>query len=460
MIDLVKHGEEILQRTLTNGGGLAEIYLSESSMTSIGLEDNKVERIVSGTEAGAGIRILTGDRTLYAYTNDVSLGGLLKLADTVAGGTNEEKGDYFFEFEPERFEAQVKKSAQGVSTPEKLKLVQAANGVARGHDGRIVQVAARYADALKRIVIVNSEGRFVEEVRPQILMTVHVVAAEGDVIQTGYHMAGASMGYELFDDQNPESIALTAAKQACLMLEADPAPAGRMPVVLSSEAGGTMIHEAVGHGLEADIVDKGMSKYCGQLGEEIAVPEVTVVDDGTLPGKRGTCHVDDEGVPMQRTVLIDQGRLVRFMNDLKTSRKMGVEPTGNGRRQSYQHKPIPRMTNTLLLPGSADPADVLASTSEGLYVRKMGGGQVNPLNGDYVFEVSEGYLIKNGRAETPVRGATLIGNGPDTLMAIEMVGSDLGYGIGTCGKDGQGAPVSDAQPTIRIRELTVGGTAA
>jgi len=243
------------------------------------------------------------------------------------------------------------------------------------------------------------------------------------------------------------------------MLDAAPAPTGRMPVVISSEAGGTMIHEAVGHGLEADLVDKKVSKYCGRLGETIAVPDVTVVDDGTLPFKRGSFNVDDEGTPARRTVLVDQGRLVAFMNDLRTCRKMNLEPSGNGRRQSYEHKPVPRMRNTMIAPGNADPAEILASTPRGLYVKMMGGGQVNTLNGDFVFEVSEGYLIENGKAEKAVRGATLIGNGPDVLMNIDAVGSDLGFDIGTCGKDGQGVPVSDAQPTIRIKELTIGGTA-
>ncbi|MCX5757469.1 MAG: TldD/PmbA family protein, partial [Candidatus Hydrogenedentes bacterium] len=232
----------------------------------------------------------------------------------------------------------------------------------------------------------------------------------------------------------------------------------RMPVVIAGEAGGTMIHEAVGHGLEADHIDKEMSKFCGRLGEMIAAPEVTVIDDGTLPGLRGSSPVDGEGTPTQRTVLIDNGLLVCFMNDLHTARKLGMPPTGNGRRESFQEKPIPRMTNTFIAPGAADPVDVLASTEHGLFVRKMGGGQVNPLNGDFVFGVSEGYLIRNGKIAEPVRGASLIGNGPDVLLNIDAVGNDLGFVVGTCGKDGQGASITSGQPTIRIRELTVGGT--
>jgi len=458
VVDLERHAAAILARALSGGGDLAEIYLEQTTRTRIGFEDRKVERITSGTDIGAGIRLLAGERTLYAHTNDVSLEGLLKAAGTVAGGVQGTPREGTFAFGPERFAMPLKQDPGDVQTPAKVSLVSDADAAARARDPRVVQVAAQYADSMRRITIVNSEGRFVEDRRPQILLSVHVVAADKGVIQTGFHAVGGALGYELFDDEAPEAVAAKAARQACLMLDADPAPTGRMPVVLSSEAGGTMIHEAVGHGLEADHIDKGMSKFCGKLHEIIAVPEVTVVDDGTIPAKRGTCNVDDEGTPAQRTVLVEKGRLVRFLNDVRTARKMQHEPTGNGRRESYQSKPIPRMTNTIIAPGKADPKDILASTSNGLYVRKMGGGQVNTLNGDFVFEVSEGYLIKNGRADTPVRGATLIGNGPEALLAIEAVGSDLGFGIGTCGKDGQGAPVSDAQPTIRIRGLTIGGT--
>jgi TldD protein len=353
----------------------------------------------------------------------------------------------------------VRLPAREVPTRRKVALIVEAEKAARAHDPRIVQVAVSYADSQRRAVICNSNGRFVEYVRPQVLLSVQVVAAEGSLIQTGYYPVGGTLGFELFDTEDPEAVALIAAREACLMLEAQPAPAGRMPVVLGSEAGGTLIHEAVGHGLEADHIDKGMSKYCGRMGEMIAVPEVTVVDDGTLPFRRGTSPVDDEGTPTQRTVLIENGRLVRLLNDLRTARKVGAQLTGNGRRESYQHKPVPRMTNTMIVPWKSDPAEILASTERGLFVRMMGGGQVNTLNGDFVFEVREGYLIENGNAGTPVRGATLIGNGPEVLNMIEAVGSDLGFRIGTCGKGGQGAPITAAQPTIRIRELTIGGTA-
>ena len=458
MIELEKHAEAILAAALQNGGQLAEIFMEETVRTVISFENNKVEKVITGTDAGAGIRHLSGDRTLYGHTNELSEESLVALAGEIAGGADDERASHNFEFAPERFCVAPKLPPAEVATPRKLELVRAANAVARAYDPRVVQVAVSYADSLRYVAIANSEGRLVEESRPQLIFNVRVVAREGDLLQSAYEVAGGTLGFEMFDEIDPETIALRAAKRACLMLEADPAPTGRMPVVLSSEAGGTMVHEAVGHGLEADHIDKGVSKYCGRLNEQIAVPEVTIVDDGSLPGKRGSASVDDEGVPTRRTVLVDKGILVGYLNDRRTAAKLEMEPTGNGRRQSYRCKPIPRMTNTMVVSGEADPAAILAETDKGLFVKKMGGGQVNPLNGDYVFEVSEGYLIQNGKAETPVRGATLIGNGPDTLMQIEAVGNDLGFAIGTCGKDGQGVPVSDAQPTLRIRELTIGGT--
>jgi len=286
-----------------------------------------------------------------------------------------------------------------------------------------------------------------------------VVAAEGDVIQTGYEPVGGTIGFELFDVSPPEETALIAAKQALLMLKARKAPAGRMAVVLSSEAGGTMIHEAVGHGLEADLSLEGISVYEGKIGEMIASPVITVLDDKTLPGKRGSFLFDDEGTPAERTVLVENGVLKNYMYNRLYAAKAGVPSTGNGRRQSYRNRPIVRMTNTMIASGKDDPEKIIRSVDSGLFVRKMGGGQVNTVNGDFMFEVTEGYLLEKGKIGEPVRGATLTGSGPEVLKIIDQVGSDLGFGIGTCGKDGQGVPVADAQPTIRIPEIVVGGIA-
>jgi TldD protein len=288
-----------------------------------------------------------------------------------------------------------------------------------------------------------------------------VVAQNPDTgaLQTGYHPVGGLIGLEFLDDPatTPEAIAKTATAQALLMLNARKAPAGTMPVVLSCEAGGTMVHEAVGHGLEADLAGEGLSVYHNKIGQKIAGDRINVVDDATLPNKRGSFVFDDEGVPSERTVLIENGVLKRYMSDRKMASKHGFPLTGNGRRESYRYRPICRMTNTMILSGTDDPASILKSTDSGLFVRKMGGGQVNTVNGDFVFEVNEGYLIDKGKIGEPVKGAILMGNGPKVLQIIDKLGNDHGFGIGTCGKGGQGVPVGDAQPTLRIPEIVVGG---
>ena len=265
------------------------------------------------------------------------------------------------------------------------------------------------------------------------------------------------MGFELFDLHPPEEVAEVAARRSLLMLSARKAPMGRMAVVLSSEAGGTMIHEAIGHGLEADLAQQGLSVYSKKIGEKVASSLITVVDDPTLPQKRGSYAFDDEGVASRRTILVEEGILKGYLYDRLSAFEDGVESSGNGRRESYQDKPIPRMSNTMILPGKMGPEEIVHSVEKGLFVKKMGGGQVNTVNGDFIFEVNEGYLIEKGSVGEAVRGAILIGNGPQVLKEIDMVGNDLGFGIGTCGKDGQGVPVSDAQPTLRIPELVVGG---
>jgi TldD protein len=455
----------ILKRALAKGGEFADIFLERSSALSVVCEDNRLEKIVSGLDCGAGVRVIFGLRSAYAYTNEISERALLELAETVSmavqGGAQPAavlvKGlirkkppvDYV-----------IAKAPEAVGTAQKVAVVQKANRVAGSFDPRIRQVMVLYRESRQQVTVVNSDGYMSEDDRMYLTAFVNVVAAEGAVVQTGYEPVGGLAGMELFDEQPLERAAETAAKRAVMMLSARKAPAGIMPVVLSSEAGGTMIHEAVGHGLEADLAQSGLSVYSGKIGERIASPIITVVDDSTLPGRRGSFRFDDEGTEAHRTLLVDRGVLKTFLYDRLTAMKDGARSTGNGRRESYKHRPIPRMTNTMIAPGTADPGEILRMTPKGLFVRKMGGGQVNTVNGDFVFEVSEGYLIENGGIGEPVRGATLIGNGPRVLMSIDRVGSDLGFSIGTCGKDGQGSPVSDAQPTLRIPEITVGGEVA
>jgi TldD protein len=316
---------------------------------------------------------------------------------------------------------------------------------------------AVYRDGAAKVQVVNSLGEFTENSRIGTMFAAQVVAARGDVLQTGYESAGACMGFELFDERSAIAIAAAAVARAEMMLSARRAPGGMMPVVLSSAAGGTMVHEAIGHGLEADLVQGGVSVYRGRVGQQVASNLVTVIDDATIPYARGSFYFDSEGVRGQKNVLVENGILKGYLYDRLTAMKDGCVSTGNGRRESYHSKPIVRMTNTLIAPGSTPPEDIVRSVSHGLFVRKMGGGQVNTVTGDFMFEVSEGYLIENGAICEPVRGATLTGSGPDVLKNILMVGSDLGFGIGTCGKDGQGVAVADAQPTLLIGEMIVGG---
>ncbi len=460
-MDVVKEIPRILAAALSNGGDFAEIFLEERVSASIGCEDRKIERVVSGTDRGAGLRVSVGEMTVYASTNDVSASGLGGLAERVSKAVSAPVGKYRFpEISDVEFEARPIKYPASIESSEKVEKALEANEAAWSYGDRIAQVQVRYGDSRQRVIIANSDGLFACDERNYIIFLVQAVARKGDIMQTGYEPVGGLMGFELFDQISPAEIAALAAERAIRMLDAAPAPAGIMPVVISSEAGGTMIHEAIGHGLEADLVQKGLSVFAGKMGEKIASEAVSVHDDATLAGRRGSFAVDDEGTPAQRTVLVENGVLKTYMHDLSTAKKEGLKSTGNGRRDSYRHRPIPRMTNTLIAPGEASPEDVVAATENGLFVRRMGGGQVNTVNGDFMFDVGEAHIIRGGEIKEPVRGASLIGNSLKALAQIDMVADDLGFGLGTCGKDGQGSPVSDAQPTLRIEGITVGGTNA
>ena len=452
--------ERVLKEALRRGGDFAEVYVEVKGITTVICEDNRIEKVNKGYEAGVGIRVVNKGNTSYAYTNDLTEESLIKAARTVAHASERQDRDVVINLVlvpgPPPFI--YRKMPEDFAVADKVEVVLKANEEARAQGPEVRQVTVVAGDVHKKIQIANSLGHLVEDEIVRTRFVVNVVAVKDGILQTGFEAAGGVMGWELLDEHSALALAQRAAKRALMMLGARPCPAGRMPVVMSSEAGGTMIHEACGHGLEADLVQKGLSVYQGRLGQKVASPVVTVVDDATLAGKNGSVRFDDEGVIGQRTVLIDKGVLVGYMYDLLSAEKDKVRSTGNGRRESYQHKPIPRMTNTFIAPGDANPDDIIRETKRGLLVKKMGGGQVNTTNGDFVFEVQEGYIIENGEVKYPVRGATLTGNGPEALNNIDMVGNDLGFSIGTCGKDGQGVPVSDAQPTIRIKCLTVGGT--
>lgn len=452
---------KILKAALTNGGEYADIYIEDTANTSIVAEENRIEKIINGRDRGAGIRVIANLKTYYAYTNDLTEKGLLEVAEVVAKGVKggKEAGSIGHLKKEKAPGFDIKELPYKADLKDKVKLVNRANSTAWAFDRRIRQVRVMYGDGFRRLAVVNSLGDWVEEDRTALLMVCNAVSAEGDVIQTGYEPLGGIMGLEVFKDTPPEAIAETAARRAVMMLSARRAPGGRMPVILSSDAGGTMIHEAVGHGLEADLAYQNLSVYSGKLGQKVASDLITVIDDATIPHKRGSFFFDDEGTPGEKTVLVENGVLKSYMCDRLNAMKSGARSTGNGRRESYHHRPIPRMTNTIIASGKDSPEAIVKSLDKGLFVKKMGGGQVNTVNGDFVFEVTEGYLIEKGKIGEPVRGATLTGNGPDILMKIDMVGTDLGFSIGTCGKDSQGVPVSDAQPTLRIPEITVGGEA-
>ncbi len=450
----------LMRRTLSNGGDYADIFIEQRRVSEIQLEDNKIEKVISGSISGIGIRLIYNGKTAYAFSNDFSEEVLFELANTVSkAASGESSKDIYIDMKKRRPDVvfPIKKIPDTVPMSAKVDIVMRGNDVARKFNDNIKQVYVACRDSLQSVKIFNSNGFISEEDRIYTTCLIRVVAIDGDVIQTGYEAIGGYIGYEIFDDVGIDTLAIKSAQRAVMMLKARRAPAGRMPVVISSDAGGTMIHEAIGHGLEADLVQQGISVYSNKKGQQIASPVVTVIDDATIPYKRGSFVFDDEGTPSKRNVLVKDGILIGYMYDNFTAMNEGVSSTGNGRRESFEHKPIPRMSNTFIAPGKLSPDEVIKSVPKGLFVKKMGGGQVNTVTGDFVFEVQEGYTIDNGEVLEPVRGANLIGNGPEILKSIDMVANDLGFSIGTCGKDSQGVPVSDAMPTLRITEMVVGG---
>jgi TldD protein len=451
---------KIIKKALSNGGDYADIFIEQEKPLSIQLEDDKIEKLSSGIDSGIGIRVIFGDKSAYAYSNDFSEDSLFNIAEAVSRAVkdgNESHVTFNLTKVSPSVDFKIKYDPRDIEIEKKISLVENANKAAKGVSSKIKQVSVVYRDAIQNVCIAASDRTLAEDERIYTLALIQVIAAEGDVLQTGYEPIGGLVGFELFEESPFEEIAIKAAQKAVAMLSARKAPGGRMPVVISAEAGGTMIHEAVGHGLEADLVQQGLSVYTGKIGEQIASNLITIIDDPTLPNKRGSFRFDDEGISAERTILVDKGILKGYMYDRLTALKEGVSSTGNGRRQSYKDRPIPRMSNTFIAPGDEDHEKIMRSVDRGLFVKKMGGGQVNTVTGEFVFEVSEGYLIEKGQIGELVKDATLIGNGPEVLKSIDMLGSDIGFAIGTCGKDAQGVPVSDAMPTVRIPVMVVGG---
>jgi TldD protein len=449
--------ERLLRRSLLHGGDFAELYMETRLGTSIICEARRIEKFLITEEYGIGLRVVMGERSAYAYTNDTT--SLDELADTVASAMRSGRfdGNISLMRRPPNSTSLANIDPKSVEAKAKIALVKRAQDVAWGMDSSVVQVKVMYGDGSRNVFIANSQGFIAEDNRDSVIFVVQGIVARDSLMETGYESIGGTRGFELLEERPPEEVAERAISRALRTIKARKAPGGIMPVVLSSEAGGTMIHEAIGHGLEADLAGEGLSVYSGMIGQQVASKNITVIDDGSIKGLRGSMGCDDEGNPTARTVLVENGILKGFMTDLITAKKFDLPLTGNGRRESYQHRPIPRMTNTMIHPGDMNPEEIIRKAASGLFVKKMGGGQVNTVTGDFVFNVSEGYMIEHGTVGEPIRGATLIGNGPKILGSIEDVGNDLGYSIGTCGKDGQGVPIADAQPTLLIPKITVGG---
>ena len=455
--------ESYLSEALSRGGDYADIFFEYVATSSISLDEAIVKSATQGVSLGAGVRVIQGERTGYAYTDDLAperIRQAARVAAAIASGPGKQGPAAFTE--PEQRDCYpVVTPPNETSLAERLKLVQRADEAARAYDSRVFQVQVIYADSLRHVLVATSEGVAAHDRQPMTRLNVLALAREkGGEPRSGYAGGGGRVELSFFStDKTPEYFAREAARQAVVQLEAVEAPAGEMTVVLGPGWPGILLHEAVGHGLEADFNRKGVSAFTNRIGERVASPLVTVVDDGTLPHRRGSINIDDEGAPSQRTVLIENGVLKGYLQDRLSSRLMGAAPTGNGRRESYQHIPIPRMTNTFMLAGESDPEEIIRSVDKGIYCATFGGGQVDITSGNFVFSATESYLIEGGEITRPVRGATLIGNGPEALKHVTMVGNDLRLdeGIGTCGKEGQNVPVGVGIPTIKLERMTVGG---
>ncbi len=452
-----------LQLALKHGGDFAEVFVEQRQKTSIILEENKLEEVLSGTDVGMGLRVISNYNTSYGYTNSMEAEGWFSLADVISnslvGASNKEEPISLAENRGVLPSPHQPELATDNNLTAKMALVKLANEVARQHGGNIVQVRVVAAHLRQQVTVANSEGLLVTDTRGDNVSMVQVIAAANGLIQTAIEVIGGNAGFSLTAEK-VTAAATEAAQRAALMLKAKPAPTGKMMVVLAGKAGGTMVHEAIGHGLEADLAGEGLSVYSGRLGKTVASPLVTIIDDPTMPAQRGSYNYDDEGEKPQPTVLVDKGILVGYLYDRIRAQKEGKKSTANGRRQNYRYIPIPRMSNTIIAPGNSNANEMMKTVTRGLLVTKLGGGQVNTVNGDFVFEISEGYLIENGETGHAIRGATLSGNGPKVLQEIEGVADDLGFAIGTCGKKGQLVPVSDGQPTLLIPQLLVGGHAS
>ncbi len=456
--------ERYLGAALTAGGDYADVYFEYGFTTSINLDESMVKSATQGLSAGCGVRVISGERTGYAYTDDLDPEKIVQAARTAAliasgpaktpvAGLKAVAGRSLYA---------VTTAAEETDLAARLELVRRADRAARAYDPRILQVQVSYGEEMRHILVAATDGTLARDFQPLSRFSVRCIAKRNGTSARGSSGGGGRVALDFFhSEKTPEHFASEAARQAIVQLDAREAPAGEMEVVLGPGWPGILLHEAIGHGLEADFNRKKTSAFAGMVGQRVASDKCTVVDNGTLPSRRGSLNVDDEGSPTQNTVLIEKGILKGYISDKLSARLMGIADTGNGRRESYEHIPMPRMTNTYMLSGEDAPEDILRSVRRGVFAANFGGGQVDITSGKFVFSASEAYLIEDGQVTAPLKNCTLIGNGPDVLTRVSMVGNDLALdeGVGTCGKDGQSVPVGVGIPTLKVDRLTVGGTA-
>jgi len=451
--------EDTLTAALSTGGDFAEIYVEDRTNNGIVMIGGKVESTMSGRDYGVGIRIFKGFNSVYAYTNKSDRDILISTAKKAAAAVEGQNGDISINL--------IKSDVKNIhnikidpNTVEKIKKVQImkkAYNTAFNYADLITQVTVNFADYVQNIMVANSEGLWKEDRRVRSRLAIQSIASKNGEMQSGFYGPGAMQGYEFFENLDVEKYAKEASRIAVTMVNSKYSPSGKMPVIIDNGFGGVIFHEASGHGLEATSVAKGLSVYCGKLGQRVASPLVTAIDDGTLPNEWGSINIDDEGTPSQRNVLIENGVLKGYMIDKLNARRMKMNITGSSRRQSYRFAPTSRMTNTYIDNGKSLPEEIIANTEKGLYAKYMGGGSVNPSTGEFNFAVMEGYIVENGKIKEPVRGATLIGKGIDVLSKIDMVGNNLTFGQGMCGSVSGSIPTNVGQPMIRVSEITVGG---
>lgn len=451
--------EKILNEALSTGGDFAEIFVEKKNNCGLFMIDGKIESSLSGRDFGIGIRIFKDLYSVYGYTNDMTEENLLKTARKIAEAVKGTRTDITINLLKQDIENynKIEIYPETVLKKNKIDVMRRGYTAAKEYDSEISQVRVSYSDSKQNILVANSEGIWAEDERVRGRIRIESVASSGTEMQTGSMGPGASKGFEFFEKIDIESYGREASRIAKTILHADYSPSGKMPVIIDNGFGGVIFHEACGHGLEATSVAKGNSVFAGKIGQMIASPVVSAVDDGTIPNEWGTINIDDEGTPSRRNLLIENGILKGYMIDKLNGRRMGMASTGSGRRESYKYAPTSRMTNTFILNGKSSLDEMISSVEKGIYAKYMGGGSVNPATGNFNFAVMEGYLIENGKITSPVRGATLIGSGSEILKKIEMVGNNLAYGQGMCGSVSGSICTNVGQPAVKVSEITVGG---